>query len=100
MSAPKRLEIKEIDNRDEVTTWLWIDDGHYIEVNPRELLHNAHENNPNPVCNMEGEPYAPQGTWTCPDDKIEEVLKKFDEILEDETLHFDYEYFATPEEEE
>lgn len=41
----------EIDNRDINTTWLWIkkgpfDEAVYIEVNPKELVKNARENNP------------------------------------------------------
>lgn len=39
-----RVEVKEVDNRDFRTTWLWIDDDHYIEVDPLELLENAIDN--------------------------------------------------------
>ena len=38
--------VTEVDNRDSETTWLHLEDGTHIEVNPRELYINSLENNP------------------------------------------------------
>ena len=33
-------EVRRVDSRDDHTTWLWISDDEYIEVDPVELHHN------------------------------------------------------------
>lgn len=42
----EQVDIKSIDNRDQYTTWLWINDHQYVEVNPVDLLRNMIENLP------------------------------------------------------
>jgi len=41
----KERTIVEIDNRDDRTTWLHLEDGSYVEVDPIELFINMLENN-------------------------------------------------------
>jgi len=40
------LAVVESENRDVETTWLWIGQGRYVDVNPFELLQKALENLP------------------------------------------------------
>lgn len=42
----EQVDIKSTDNRDPHTTWLWINDRQYVEVNPIELVYNVIENLP------------------------------------------------------
>ena len=42
----KEVPVVNIDNRDAGTTWLWISETEYVEVNLQELSQNAAENNP------------------------------------------------------
>ena len=50
------LKIKEVDNRDVGTTWLWIEGlDDYVEVNIGELLDNVHENMLDACGNIETE---------------------------------------------
>jgi len=41
----KERKVVESDNRESDTTWLHLEDGTYIEVNPAELFSNMIENN-------------------------------------------------------
>lgn len=41
---PRERTIVEVDNRDERTTWLWLNQHEYIEVDPVELHANMLEN--------------------------------------------------------
>lgn len=43
-NIPFRNEVTEVDNRDSRTTWLWISNEQYIEVDPIELIQNMVEN--------------------------------------------------------
>lgn len=40
---PERVDVTEVDNRDQGATWLWIGDD-YVEVDPVELISNMIEN--------------------------------------------------------
>ncbi len=40
------LQVQRTENRDAVTTWLWVNDEDYIEINPIDLIINMLENNP------------------------------------------------------
>jgi len=47
MNLPERYDIKELDNRDSDTTWIWLDGTDtpsYVEVDPIELFTNMLEN--------------------------------------------------------
>ena len=44
----KRVPITELDNRGPDTTWIWINEHEYVEVNPTELYENMVRNNPYP----------------------------------------------------
>ncbi len=39
-----KLTIQRVDNRDTSTTWLWLNDTDYVEVDPLDLFDNAIEN--------------------------------------------------------
>lgn len=42
----KEVPVVETDNRDPRTTWLWINDKEYVEVDPYDLVENSIENLP------------------------------------------------------
>jgi len=47
MNLPEQYDIKELDNRDSNTTWIWLDGTDtpsYVEVDPIELFQNMLEN--------------------------------------------------------
>jgi len=41
-----RRTVVELDNRDQSETWLWLEDGSRVEVDPIELFENLLENMP------------------------------------------------------
>lgn len=45
---PVQRDVVQVDNRDDRTTWLWISDTEYVEVDIPDLLENSLENNPIP----------------------------------------------------
>lgn len=38
------MKVKELDNRDHNTTWVWTGENNFVEVNPVELFQNMVEN--------------------------------------------------------
>lgn len=44
--AAREVEVVRVDNRDERTTWLWINEQMYVEVDPVDLYENMKENCP------------------------------------------------------
>lgn len=42
----RSIEVQCVDNRDFRTTWVWIDDNKYVEIDPLDLVRNAIENLP------------------------------------------------------
>jgi hypothetical protein len=52
------IPILDTDNRDDSTTWLWINQREYVEVNPKELMENMIENLPEPINNLFAERFA------------------------------------------
>lgn len=43
------ISILDVDNRDDKTTWLWINQREYVEIDPSDLMLNMIQNLPSPL---------------------------------------------------